>query len=63
MLRVLFVSEVSENVMTLAVLVFASHFLILFRVVSYCLSVNILIDSPICRHRFTSFSLLDVFVI
>ena len=30
-----------ENVMILAVLVFASHFLILFRVVSYCLALSL----------------------
>ena len=40
-LRVLFVFEVLENVMILAVLVFASHFLILFQVVSYCLALSL----------------------
>ena len=40
-LRVLFVLEVLENVMILAVLVFASHFLILFQVVSYCLALSL----------------------
>ena len=52
-LRVLFVSEVLENVMILAVLVFASHFLILFRVVSYCLALS-LHGVLFCRFFITS---------